>query len=199
MKCIVLLLVLAACKHGSSPATTNFEDVHTTLAEDDESPHSYDMAAVQKALIAERAEEARGERLVAEAGDPDKLRIALSDLAVRRRFIRILELCETKGRLCPPRLDDPPFAAGDADPKLDVPLRFDLVSWQKVTVELHGRSCACRTLACLDSMEVTLAQLETRPTDEVQADETANLEITRARECMSRLRGKRALPKVATE
>jgi hypothetical protein len=157
------------------------------------------MAAVQKALIAERAEEARGERLVAEAGDPDKLRIALADLAVRRRFIRILELCETKGRLCPPRLDDPPFAAGDADPKLDVPLRFDLVSWQKVTVELHGRSCACRTLACLDSMEVTLAQLETRPTDEVQADETANLEITRARECMSRLRGKRALPKVATE
>ncbi len=204
MKCIVLLLVLAACKHGSTPATTEYEEPRTTLAADDEPSPSYDGAAVQKALIAERAGEARDERRVAEAEgrDPEALSVALADLAVRRRFIRTLELCESKRRLCPPRLDDPawPYTADSpGDPKLDAPLRFDLASWQGVTAELHGRACACRTLACLDSMEVMLARLETRPTDEVQADDAAIASITRARECMSRLRGHRAMPKIAAE
>ncbi len=202
MKCIVLLLVLAACKHGSTPATTDIQDVHTTLADDTEPAPSYDTAALQKALIAERAGEARDESLVADASDPDKLRVAMADLAVRRRFIRMLELCETTQRLCPPRLDDPawPYTAdSEGDPQLEVPLRFDLASWQQVTMELHGRSCACRTLACLDSMEVAISRLETRPTSDVQADDTAVLEITLARECLARLRGKRALPKIATD
>ena len=197
MKCIVLLLVLAACKHGSSPATTDLGEVHTTLADDSEPPPPYDTAAVQRALIAERAGEARDERLVAEAeaGDPDKLQAALANLAVRRRFIRVLESCESKGRLCPPRLDEPAWthaADYEGDPKLDVPLRFDVASWQKVTVELQGRACACRTVSCIDSLDVTIAKLESRPTDEVQRDDDATAAITRARECLFRLRGRRA-------
>lgn len=203
MKCIVLLLVLAACKHGSTPATTEYEEARTALAADDEPAPPYDGAALQKALIAERAGEAGDERRVAEAeGDSSQLSIALADLAVRRRFIRTLEVCESKRRLCPPRLDDPawPYTAdSEGDPKLDVPLRFDLASWQQVTAELHGRACACRTLACLDSMEVALARLESRPTEEVQADDAAIGSITRARACMALLRGRRAMPKIATE
>lgn len=202
MKCIVLLLVLAACKHGSTPATTDIQDVHTTLADDTEPAPSYDTAALQKALIAERAGEARDESLVAEAGDPELRAAWMANLAVRRRFIRTLELCESKQRLCPPRLDDPawPYTAdSEGDPKLEAPLRFDLASWQQVAAEIHGRSCACRTMACLDSMEVVISRLEIRPTDEVQADDTANLELTLARECMARLRGKRALPKLAAD
>jgi hypothetical protein len=125
----------------------------------------------------------------------------MADLAIRRRFIHILELCESAGRMCPPRLDEPPWTLAvdsEEDPKLDVPLRFDLASWQKVTAELHGRACACRTLACIDSMDATLARLEQRPVDDVQADETALVSVTRARDCLFRLRGKKKLPRVAT-
>lgn len=172
------------------------------MAPDEEAPPPYDKAAIGKALSTERAAELRGERAVAEAetgGDADRLRTALADLEVRRRFIHILELCEARDKMCPPRLDEPPWpyaVDSDEDPKLDVPLRFDLASWQKVAAELHGRACACRTEACLDSMEATIKRLETRPVDDVQADETANVEITRARECMFRLRGRTRIPRV---
>jgi len=207
MKCIAVLLILAACKHGSTPERPSADtgDVHSALATDEEPPPSYDQAAIGKALSTERAAEASAEREVSEAeagSDDHRLRIAVADLAVRRRFITILELCEAQSRFCPPRLDEPPWpyeADSEVDPKLDVPLRFDLASWQKVTAELHGRACACRTLSCIDSMDATIERLETRPVDEVQADDTATVELTRARECLFRLRGRKPLPRVATE
>jgi hypothetical protein len=84
---------------------------------------------------------------------------------------------------------------GSTDPKLDTALRFDVASWQKLSAELFGRACACRTLACVDSMFVAIEGLETRPMPDVQADETASQSITRARECLYRLRGLRATPR----
>jgi hypothetical protein len=210
MRVLPLLLALAACKSGGSPRGTGagFDDVtyHTALADDDggEPAPTYDKAEVQKALIAERAAEANVEQRITEleaAGDPDPINAARADLAVRRRFIATLETCEATNRYCPPRLDDPPWSYDiemDADPKLDTPLRFDLESWQKVSAELHGRACAFRTLACIDSMNVVLARLEKRPTEEVRGDETATIEITRARDCIYRLLGKRPLPRIET-
>jgi hypothetical protein len=209
MRVLPLLLALAACKSGGSARTgAGFEDVtyHTALAEDDggEPPPTYDKSELQKALIAERAAEAKVEHRITEleaAGDPDPINAARADLAIRRRFIATLETCEATARYCPPRLDDPAWSYDiemDADPKLDTPLRFDLQSWQKVTAELHGRACACRTLSCLDSMSVVISRLETRPLEDVRGDETASIEITRARECIYRLLGKRPLPRIET-
>jgi hypothetical protein len=200
-----LLLALTACSGGSAkPASIQDITYHTELAADEEPPPPYGKAELEKALIAERAAEARGEREVgdAEDGDPDALRIAVADLAVRRRFIRVLELCEANARMCPPRLDDPPWhyaVDADTDPKLDVPLRFDLDSWKKVADELHGRACVCRTLDCVDSMETAIARLEVRPMPDVQADDEATTSITRARECLMRLRGLTELPKIVTD
>lgn len=199
MRRISLVLALAACSHASGPAASPTEPSgpHATFTAEDEPSPPYEREAVSKALIVERAAEVRGEREVADAedsGDADRLIAARADLAVRRRFIATLELCEAEGRRCPPRLDEPPWphpVDSDADPKLDVPLRFDPVSWHNVTAELHGRACVCRTLACVDSMEATLARLETRPVDDVQRDETAAVELTAARDCLMRLRGKR--------
>jgi len=177
---------------------------HSTLAADDEAPPPYDRAELQKALIAERAAEASGEGAVANAenGDPDALRIALADLAVRRRFIRVLEICDANQRLCPPRLDEPAWTyAVDAetDPKLDVPLRFDLDGWRKVAAELHGRACVCRTVACLDSMETAIARLESRPMPDIQSDDLATLDVTKARDCLMRLRGLKQLPAIVAD
>ena len=121
------------------------------------------------------------------------MRFARADLAVRRRFIQSLEACQAAGRACPPRLDDPVWSFdpdGTADPRLDAPLRFDLAGWQRVASELHGRACACRTQACVDSMQVAIDDLERRPMPEVQGDEDASRSITWARECLYRLRGK---------
>jgi len=204
MKCIWLVLVLAACSGGgkSQYAGTDTTTVHTSWAADEESPPPYDKAAIGKALSTERAAEMKLEREVSEheaAGNYDKLGLAIQDLRVRRRFIATLELCEAQDRLCPPRLDEPawPYAVdSDEDPKLDAPLRFDQGSWQKVAAELHGRACACRTINCIDSMNATIDRLEKRPTDEVQADETSIVEITRARECLFRLRGRTKIPAV---
>jgi hypothetical protein len=39
-------------------------------------------------------------------------------------------------------------------------------------------------------MEVAIARLEARPMPDVRGDETASQSITRARECLTRLRGK---------
>ena len=207
MRRILLVGALAACTHGTSTANPGRDPnaSHTTLAVDDDPTPPYDKAALQMAIIAERAAEARNEREVSDAevaSDPDRLRITQANLAVRRRFIRILEICEATDRLCPPRLDEPvwPYPAdSEEDPKLDVPLRFDLGSWQKVTTELHGRACACRTLACIDSMDAEIGRLETRPIEDVQADDTAIAELTGARECLLRLRGRKRMPRVATE
>lgn len=172
------------------------------LADEELFRPTYGKAELQRALIAERAAEATAERTVADleagSGSDDRLRVALADLAVRRRFIASLEACEASGRACPPRLDDPAWAFDPdpdrpTDPKLDTPLRFDLESWRKVAAELHGRACACRTIACVDSVGVAIDQLELRPMREVQGDEVASQAITWARECLFRLRGKREI------
>lgn len=182
---------------------------HAILADEDVDRPSYGKAELGKALIAERAAEATLERRVAElegrsddAAD-DPLRIAIADLAVRRRFIATLEVCEATGRRCPPRLDDPPWTYDPdpdrpGDPPLVAPLRFDLDSWRTVAAELHGRACACRTIACIDSVGVAIDELEARPMPVVQGDDQAATDVTRARECLFRLRGKSAIrPAVA--
>jgi hypothetical protein len=176
--------------------------VHSALADEDHDKPSYGAPELQRALIADRGAEATGERMVAElearASSPavdDQLRVAVADLAVRRRFIATLEACEATGRWCPPRLDEPAWAF-DPDPDAPVSppmtaaLRFDLHGWRDLAVELHGRACACRTLACVDSVGVAIDQLEARPVPDVQGDEAASRSITRARECLFRLRGK---------
>ena len=70
------------------------------------------------------------------------------------------------------------------------PLPFDEESWRKFAAELHGRACACRTIAYVDGVGVAIDQLEPRPMLQVQGDEAASLSITRALECLYRLRGK---------
>ncbi len=169
------------------------------LADENNFRPAYPKADIEKTLISERGKEASQERAVTELEarglDPsdDQMRVAQADLAVRRRFIASLEACQETGRSCPPRLDEPAWTFdmdGTANPPLDTQLRFDLASWQKVTAELHGRACACRTLACVDSVGVAIDQVETRPMVEVQGDETASQSLTWARECLYRLRGK---------
>jgi len=205
MRWLALLLAimgLGACKTGSAASgATDEVTYHTgTLADDDYKP-AYDKAELQKALTSERGAEAAGVERVRELedkGDYDQLRIATADLAVRRRFIASLAACEASGMTCPPRLDDPTWSfdiEANDDPKLDSKLRFDLESWQKVAAELHGRACACRTITCVDSMFVAIDRLETRPMPDVQGDETASLALTRARECLYRLRGLRRTPR----
>jgi hypothetical protein len=197
---------LAGCPGpgGALPPPANPEEAaHTTLADEDAYKPSYGRPELQRALISERGTEASLERRVADlevrqetAANPafdDQLRVATADLAVRRRFIASLEACEAAGRWCPPRLDDPPWAYDpDADPPADPPLsaalRFDLDSWRTIASELHGRACACRTLACVDSVGVAINELEPRPMPAVQGDDEAAVELTRARECLFRLR-----------
>lgn len=189
-------MALAACggPQGQTVETPEPYAPHSQLAGDDDPKPAYDKAQLEKALIAERGAEATNERRVADAeqkGDDEALRIATADLAVRRRFIASLETCQTSQRLCPPRLDDPPA-------QLESQLRFDLADWQKLTVELHGRACACRTQACVDAMDDQLNELEQKPMEDVRGDEQATVELTRARECLFHLRGK-TIAKVPTE
>jgi hypothetical protein len=185
---LLLVALLLGCAHGSGPAAHAGGDTvlatHDSLASDDDYQPSYSKADLEKALITERAAESQ---LEAQGDD------AAADVAVRRRFIASLETCQASGRTCPPRLDDPPWSydvEGDADPKLDAPLRFDVDDWRAVSAELFGRACACRTAQCVESMEVAIARLESRPMPDVRGDEAASLSITRARECLTRLRGK---------
>jgi len=207
---IAVCLVSTGCPGPAAtraPPTEPGEATHSTLADDDSDRPSHGKAELQKALIAERGAEATLERRLVElearaegpvnVGVDDQLRIVLGDLAVRRRFIATLETCEATGRWCPPRLDDPPWgydADSDqpTDPPLGAPLRFDLDGWRTITAELYGRACACRTVACIDSVGVAIDELELRPMPMVQADDQAATEITRARECLFRLRGKSA-------
>jgi hypothetical protein len=208
---------LAGCPGPSSGAPpANPGDVqHSTLADEDAYKPSYGRPELQRALISERGIEASLERRLGElearrdagAVDPaldDQLRVALADLGVRRRFIATLEACEAAGRWCPPRLDDPPWAYDPdpdrpTEPPLGAPLRFDLDSWRTVAAELYGRACACRTLGCVDSVGVAIDELEPRPMPMVQRDDQATIDLTRARECLFRLRGKAPMPAVAAQ
>lgn len=151
------------------------------LATEDGYRPPYGKAELQRALDTERRRIAELEA----SAEP-------SDLAVRRRFVAALETCDTGGHACPPRLDEAagPFDPDPEAPALDVPLRFDRASWQAVAAEVHGRACACRTLACVDHFDVAIGRLELRPMPEVQGDETASQSITSARECLFRLRGR---------
>lgn len=203
-----VLAVAAACTGGGGarPTTAEPDDQpHTMLAAEDSYKPAYGKHELQKALIDERAAEATDERKVADleaaqadAPGADQLRVALADLAVRRRFIQTLEACDASGRLCPPRLDDPPWAYDPdpdraSDPPMTAALRFDLEGWRGLAAELHGRSCACRTIACVDGVEVAIHELELRTAPAIQGEEIAATSITRARECLSRLRGKSAI------
>jgi hypothetical protein len=185
---LLLAVLLVGCTHGSGPATQSGGDTvlatHESLASEDDFQPSYGKADLEKALISERGAESQ---LEAQGDD------AAADLAVRRRFIASLEACQQTGRTCPPRLDEPAWSydvESDADPKLDAPMRFDVEDWRTISSELFGRACACRTASCVDSMEVAIGKLETRPMPDVRGDEAASLSITRARECLTRLRGK---------
>ncbi len=208
--CLVAWLGLAiGCAGGTAAGPPPAEPIQapTALAEEDHHQPSYGKPELSRALIAERAAEASAERLVAELEDrpaspaaDDQLRVALADLAVRRRFLRTLEVCESAGAWCPPRLDDPAWAFDpdpDGDRRVEPPvtstLRFDLDSWRTLAAELHGRACACRTLACVDSLGVAIDQLELRPMPQVRGDDAATASVTRARACLFRLRGKTAM------
>ena len=199
---LVLAIGCAGGSGGRPPPADPEDQMHSALADEDTYKPTYGKAELQKALIAERGAEASAERRVGEleARPPDalvadQLRVATADLAIRRRFIQALEACDASGRLCPPRLDDPPWAFDPdpdraSDPPMTAALRFDLEGWRGVAAELHGRACACRTLACVDSVGVAIDQLELRTAPAIQGDETATVAITRARECLFRLRGK---------
>ena len=190
---------------GTFPDGTNGQK---ELADEDHFVPGYGKPEIQRTLIAERGLEATAERVVNDLDakpdrDDDRLRIARADLAVRRRFIKALEACESTGRWCPPRLDDPPFAF-DPDgetPPLDAPFRADIDGWRKVSAELHGRACACRTIACVDAVDAATTLLESRIPSAVQGDEPSSLSVTRARECLFRLRGRdvRATRPIAVE
>jgi hypothetical protein len=200
----VAVALAAGCGAGAGgrPPPVEPDAPHSALADEDVYKPGYGKPELQKTLIAERALEATGERQLAElearpadTAVDDQLRVAMADLAVRRRFIATVEACEAAGRLCPPRLDDPPWAFDPdpdrpAAPPMTAALRFDLDSWRSLATELHGRACACRTIACVDSLGVAIDQLETRPMPEVQGDDAATAAVTRARECLFRLRGK---------
>jgi hypothetical protein len=194
---------LVAC--GGNPPHQRLPDdpgTHTELADEDRYVPTYGKPELQRALIAERGLEATGEKTVAEleakqsdTASQDRLRVAVADLAVRRRFISALEACEARGSWCPPRLDDPTWNYDyDGDrieaPPVDAALKFDLDGWRKLTAELHGRACACRTMVCVDSVGFAIDRLERRPSPDVQGDDATTVAITRARECLFRLRGK---------
>ncbi len=195
---VALTVLTVACGHTDTyhprPTTDNGEHTSVGLASDDDFVPAYAKPELERALIAERGREAKAERAIAdlETSGADVM-TAVADLAVRRRFIAALESCQSRDRNCPPRLDEPAFAY-DYDstdpPPLDAPLRFDLASWQKLATELHGRACACRTLACVDGVGVAIDELEKKPMADVAGDETSSLSITRARQCLFRLRGK---------
>jgi hypothetical protein len=210
MRPVWVVVAFLGCAGGAASLPPPADPGATTkmqLAEDDVFKPSYGKPELQTALIAERGAEATAERLVTDLeardrdpGADDRLRVARADLAVRRRFIASLEACESVGTPCPPRLDDPAWSYDpDPDgplpaPKIDAALRFDLASWQNIAAELHGRACACRTSACVESVSVVIDSLEARPAADVQGDEVSSLSITRARECLFRLRGRTATP-----
>jgi hypothetical protein len=204
---LTLGLLLAACGGGAQLAAPPAHEQGGDVIVEEGAVHpTYAKAALDRALIDERGKEATAEHAVAELeakGEADavvdeRLLVARADLAVRRRFIGCLEACQAHGQQCPPRLDDPAWkfdVDGDgATPTLDAPVRFDLTSWRAVAAELHGRACACRTMACVDGIDVAINQLEVKPMVEVQGDEEASASVTAARSCLYRLRGLAVAP-----
>jgi hypothetical protein len=171
---------------------------------------AYAAGELAQALAGERARLTEQERQLVELedrasdGNPatrDDLVRADGDLRVRRRFAAMLDAC-TAGLAagdwarCPPRLDEPAFSYAPeqaAPPALTAKLRFDRDSWRVIARELHGRACACRTLACVDGVDAAIDWLETRPMHDVLGDDAATASIVRARECLGALRGKRAI------
>lgn len=194
MRLLPLLLALAACKSAGTPEAGTGADVITyhkaEMSDDEEPPPKYHRSDLEDVLDAERVK-------VAAMSDEER-----DDILVRKRFIETLELCKATGTYCPPRIDEPAWtfeADSEADPKLENPLRFDVDSWRKVSTELHGRACACRTIGCIDTLEVAIQRLEVRPMPDVQSDDFAAIEIVRARDCLARLRGRHALPRPPAE
>jgi hypothetical protein len=204
-----MLMVATGCGGAATPprppAPQTDNGAPATLAADDNYQPAYGKPELQKALSAERVLEATAERQVAELDDllarqgdatlADQLYVARADLAVRQRFVAMLAACDAGGRWCPPRLDDPAWVYDlAADPPNEPPvtstLRFDLDSWRALADELHGRACACRSLGCVDSVGFAIDKLEARPVPQVRGDEVATISVTRARECLFRLRGK---------
>lgn len=197
---LLLIFTIAACSSGLPPSRAPGAGeqgivTHAAFPDDEDAvAPSYGKSELERALASERTALDAGEKHVAEVADDSAgLAVAVADLAVRRRFVATLEDCQANGRHCPPRLDDPPWSY-DIDsaalPKLDAALRFDLEDWRKVADELHGRSCACRTRVCIDSLAVAIDVLEKRPMPEVAADDAASESIVKARECLFRLRGR---------
>lgn len=188
------------------PAAVPGERPHAVLAELEVDHPAYGKPELREALIAERRIAAAAELHLEElqsrqpdAAVDDAVADAAADLAVRRRFIATLEVCDAEAQWCPPRLDDPtwtyaPDPGQPADPPMTATLRFDLASWRVLATELHGRACACRTRGCIDSVDAAIEQLERRPVPQVQSDEAATASITRARECLFRLLGKSLIP-----
>src|SRR5258705_11286523 len=105
---LALVLAIVGCRHAGSPQNAGSTDevtVHTSLVIDDFKP-TYDKAELDTALAAERAAVAAAEQHLDELDesiDPDQLRIATQDVAVRQRFLAQLEVCAADGRVCPPR------------------------------------------------------------------------------------------------
>jgi len=193
--------MIAACSRGLPPGRTpgaGEQGIETRGAfpeDEDAVAPSYARGELEKALASEHSALEADEKHVTEVADnSDALAKALADLEVRRRFVASLEECRASGRFCPPRLDDPPWSydvESAAAPKLETPLRFDLEDWRKMTDELHGRACACRTIACVDGISVAIDTLSKRPMPDVESDEAATVSVTKARECLFRLRGRR--------
>jgi hypothetical protein len=196
-----LALVMSACSHPVAPVhgTGGSDGVAIAhaepLAADAPAAPRYREDELDRVLVAERSAITKAEQeLAARADDPqpdDQLPAAVADLRVRRRFVASLERCRATGDACPPRLDDPAWSydlAGAGDPPLDTPLRYDLDDWRKIAAELHGRACACRTIACVDSLAVAIDVLDRRPMPDVAGDDAAVASVTNARECLHDLR-----------
>ena len=208
MAALALLLGCGGPAAVQPPAAVPAERPHAVFAEGDVDHPAYGKPELRDALIAERRLAAAAELHLAElrsrqpdAAVDDAVADAAVDLAVRRRFIATLEVCDAEAQWCPPRLDDPawsyaPDPAQPADPVMTATLRFDLASWRVLATELTGRACACRTQGCIDGVDAAIERLEGRPVPQVQSDEAATASITRARECLFRLRGKSLIPVV---
>jgi hypothetical protein len=216
MRALALVAVLSACGGttsvsgagatqpagagaGQPVSDPNLATHDVFLTEDDVAPSRYGRTDLDRVIAAEHAAlDTADAALATLANDPkpdDALAGALADRGVRQRFVATLESCRDSNRRCPPRLEDRPFTydlASDKDPKLDVPLRFDLEDWRNVTAELNERACACRTLACVDALDAAMNALETRPMPQVSEDDAAATSLTRARACAMRLRGRRS-------
>ena len=195
MRWLALLLAIVGCKTGSAPPGARYRrrDPRMALRTPTTTCTSRAMTrrSSQRALIGGARRRGGGRAAVCatleDKGDYDQLRIAGADLAVRRRFIASLAACNATGQVCPPRLDDPPWTFDRrsrcrSEARHAAALRRRRAG-RRSSAELHGRACACRTIACVDSMFVAIDRLEKRPMPEVQDEDIARTSIVRARDC----------------